>query len=67
MAATYLWAWFETLRFMAMPGDDERGQNGLEYALVAGVVVVAIIGAFTAFPIGDIVNTGLTRVRNLMS
>lgn len=67
MAATYVWAWFETLRYMVMSGDDERGQNGLEYALVAGVVVVAIIGAFNAFPIGSIVTTGLNKVKNLMS
>jgi Flp pilus assembly pilin Flp len=43
----------------------EAGQGGLEYALVAGVVVVAIITAFSVFPIADIVTTALTKVQNL--
>jgi Flp pilus assembly pilin Flp len=45
----------------------ETGQGGLEYALVAGVVVVAIIVAFDAFPVGDIVTAGLEAVQGLIS
>jgi Flp pilus assembly pilin Flp len=59
---TYLWAWFLTLLYR----DDERGQGGLEYALVAGVVVVAIIIAFNTFPIGSIVTNSLSKVQKLI-
>jgi Flp pilus assembly pilin Flp len=46
--------------------DEEAGQGGLEYALVAGVVVVAIIIAFQNFPVGDIVTSGLDQVQGLI-
>ncbi len=67
VTGTYLWAWLETLRSMVIDADGERGQNGLEYALVAGVVVVAIIGAFSAFPIGGIIQNALKKVQGLIS
>jgi hypothetical protein len=46
--------------------DGEAGQGGLEYALAAGVVVVAIIVAFQSFPIGQIVTDALTAVQGLI-
>jgi Flp pilus assembly pilin Flp len=61
-ATLALWAWWLGLR----DGDTEDGQGGLEYALVAGVVVVAIITAFSVFPIADIVTNALTKVQNLV-
>ncbi len=75
MVGMYLWAWVETLRatlweqVSAHPvaAEDEVGQNGLEYALVAGVVVVAIIGAFTTFPIPSIITSALNKVKALVS
>jgi Flp pilus assembly pilin Flp len=46
--------------------EDEAGQGGLEYALTAGVVVVAIIVAFQNFPIGEIVTNALDQVQGLI-
>jgi Flp pilus assembly pilin Flp len=60
-ASLALWA-----RWLGLSDTDaEDGQGGLEYALVAGVVVVAIITAFSIFPIGSIVSNALTKVQNL--
>ncbi len=73
MAGWYLWAWVATRSALvveqggARRDGDEAGQNGLEYALVAGVVVVAIIAAFSAFPIGTIISSALTKVQNLLT
>lgn len=69
MAGLHRWlgAWATTLRAMVAGRADQRGQNGLEYALVAGVVVVAIISAFTAFPIAAIVSGALTKVKDLVA
>lgn len=58
-------AWLPALRRLRRNG--EAGQGGLEYALVAGVVVVAIIIAFNTFPIGEIVTDSLNQVKNLIS
>jgi Flp pilus assembly pilin Flp len=62
VALMQLLAWLPTM----VRRDEEAGQGGLEYALVAGVVVVAIIIAFQQFPVGEIVTAGLTKVQDLV-
>jgi hypothetical protein len=52
-------------RRRAAAARHEVGQGGLEYALVAGVVVVAIIIAYQGLDLGSIVAGGLQRVHEL--
>ena len=62
MALLQLLAWLES----RAPETDEEGQGGLEYALVAGVVVVAIVIAFRDFGVDDIINSALNKVKGLI-
>jgi Flp pilus assembly pilin Flp len=50
----------------AAVAGHEVGQGGLEYALVAGVVVVAVIIAYQGFDLGSIVSGGLQRLQDLV-
>src|SRR5262245_3964638 len=44
----------------------EEGQDGIEYALVAAVVVVAVVAALkTGFP-GDVISTAVSKVSGAM-
>lgn len=63
MALMQLLGWLNAL----VPQRDEEGQGGLEYALVAGVVVVAIILAFNEIPIGKIVTDSFAKVQALIT
>jgi Flp pilus assembly pilin Flp len=63
VALMHLLAWLQS----RAPRRDEAGQGGLEYALVAGVVIVAIILAFDSFPVGQIVTDSLTKVQGLLN
>jgi Flp pilus assembly pilin Flp len=62
VALLQLLAWLES----RAPAADEEGQGGLEYALVAGVVVVAIVIAFRDFGVDDIINSALNKVKGLI-
>jgi Flp pilus assembly pilin Flp len=62
VALLHLLAWLQS----RAPQRDEEGQGGLEYALVAGVVVVAIVIAFRDFKVGDIITSALNEVEGLI-
>lgn len=49
------------------PSSLESGQGGLEYALAAGVVVVAVVVAFQNFPIDGLITDALTLVEELIT
>jgi len=60
----YVAAWVQT--WVSLIGDRihrEEGQDGMEYAVVAAVVIVAAALAYTNFGIGDIVTSALTKIK----
>ena len=62
MALMYCAEWLKA----ALNRDGEEGQGGLEYALVAGVIVFAIITALAAFPVDGIVDSALGQLETLI-
>lgn len=65
--ALYLWAWLETALASARElAEREEGQDGMEYAVVAAIVIVAVAAALTVGKdtINTIIQTALNRIES---
>lgn len=56
-----------TSRVMGWFAGREQGQGMLEYALILGMIVVAIIAAFTFFDLGGLISGIFSKVDSAVS